>query len=766
MKILHITSEFTKKNFSIASLIVYISNYLHNKFNINFSILVSHYERELFNIKNTETIKFDNFFNYFLKIRTLINKISNYEIIHIHGIWAPIQVISIIVCNLYRKNYVIHPHGMLLNEALKSTGASKFFLKKIFLFCFKYLISNKAKFLAITNQEYNAIKIFFPFNKISIISNPIPFEKQDIRLSTKKKQFVYFGRIHPHKNIDLIIDAFKASNLDTDWKLKIYGIKDDLKYYNKLKKLIKSDPRIEIHDPIFGKEKQLTLHQSWMNILVSKSEVLSLSILEAGMCSLPSLVNEKIELANFGHCVMSTEASVQNIKHELEISSNWSLNERLEKGNIISQEIDKLNSIDKISSKYHGLYQEIIKEREERNVEKLVATKLFFNNKKFLFLILTGNYTFNLLLTSFVVITLVIFGHFSLAGELGLVGSFWITVTQIFSSNMRSIVISESNIGYALITMVYRLFFSILFFILTFFLIEKLIILDNYNLVITFSLLILVQWIFEMYLAICEVRKKYFIFKFLSIINFMTSFTTIILLYFSEFDLLIYLINLYIIIIIAFFIFHYFYFPLKFKFVNFNLRTIIKLNIQTIAFLSSFAIVISSFIWRILIYLLFDKSLAGLFFACFSIGSFPGTVFNTIIGPTYIKEKIIISKFLKIILLFLFFTALIFFFLSSYFVFNNNFVDYLNIKFASFTISISLLGSFFMCYAMYLRHKKIEDSSSRTNLFQTDVIYGFSVTFIIPTLYYLGNEKAVSFSFFLASLVALMFYSKNFKLKI
>ena len=198
MTILHITSEFTKKNFSIASLIVYISNYLHSKFDINFSILASHYEKELFDNKNTETIKFDNFFNFFFKIRTLKNKISNYEIIHIHGIWAPIQVISIVICNFYRKNYVVHPHGMLLHEALKSTGTFKYFLKKLFLFFFKYLISNKAKFLAITNQEYNAIKFFFPSNKINIISNPIPFEKQDIKLSIKKKQFVYFGRVHPH----------------------------------------------------------------------------------------------------------------------------------------------------------------------------------------------------------------------------------------------------------------------------------------------------------------------------------------------------------------------------------------------------------------------------------------------------------------------------------------------------------------------------------------------------------------------------------------
>ena len=40
-----------------------------------------------------------------------------------------------------------------------------------------------------------------------------------------------------------------------------------------------------------------------------------------------------------------------------------------------------------------------------------------------------------------------------------------------------------------------------------------------------------------------------------------------------------------------------------------------------------------------MIYFIFNKSIAGIFFACFSIGSFPGTLFNSVIGPAYIKKK-------------------------------------------------------------------------------------------------------------------------------
>ncbi len=759
MTILHITSEFTKKNFSIASLISYISNYLHNSFGINFSILASHYEDKLFDCKNTEQLKF----NSFLKIKKLSNKISNYDIVHIHGIWAPIQILSIIICNLYKKKYVIHPHGMLLSEALKSTGFLKYFLKRLFLLIFKYVIVDQAKFLAITSQEYYAIKKFFPKNKVDIISNPIPFKKQDLELSLKKKQFVYFGRIHPHKNIDLIVKAFKAANLKNEWKLLIYGINDDEKYLKKLKKLIDADPRIELKDPVFGKEKQLILNNSWMNILVSKSEVLSLSILEAGMCSLPSLVNTNIELTDLENNVMSTDLTIKNIQNKLEFSSNWTLNERLEKGEKISKEVARINSMDKISSQYKTFYDELTNDKmHDTNYES--QKSLFYSNKNLKFLILTGNYTFNLMFTSFVVITLVIFGHYSVAGELGLIASFWITLTQIFSSNMRSIIISENKTSYALITAIYRLIFSILIFATVIFLIPKMIFFENFYLVISFSILILVQWIFEMHLAISEVNKKYLIFKFLTILNIFTIVTTIFLIFLSKFNFLIYLITLYTMIIV--FIGSVDYLTMRFNEKSFNLKTILKINIQTIAFLSSFAIVISSFVWRIVIYFLFDKSLAGIFFACFSIGSFPGTVFNTIIGPTFVKENIFISRSLKIFFSIFFICVLTIFIVSFYHVFNINFSEYLDFKFISLTTSISLLGSFFMCYAMYLRHKKIQNSSeSRIYLFQRDILYGSSITFLIPLLYYIGNIKAVSFSFFIASLIALMTYSLQFNLK-
>jgi hypothetical protein len=165
-----------------------------------------------------------------------------------------------------------------------------------------------------------------------------------------------------------------------------------------------------------------------------------------------------------------------------------------------------------------------------------------------------------------------------------------------------------------------------------------------------------------------------------------------------------------------------------------------------------------------MIYYTFDKSLAGVFFACFSIGSFPGTVFNSVIGPAFIKQKIQLTNKIKNFLYVVFVLILIWFTLNYFLIFDGNKINYLSLEFISFTVSISLIGSYFMSYAMYLRHKKLQSSSKvRSDLFQTDILYGTSITFLIPILYYSANIVGASFAFFVASLIALAVYSFNNK---
>jgi len=366
---------------------------------------------------------------------------------------------------------------------------------------------------------------------------------------------------------------------------------------------------------------------------------------------------------------------------------------------------------------------------------------------------------------SFLVVTLAVLGHFSIAGELGLITSFWITLTQIFSSNMRSIVVSEQRGDFALVTMAYRIFFSIgmlvIFYSLSSFTLFEF---ENEKLILVISLLILTQWSNEMSLVQYEIKNNVKFFKSMSLLNIITIFVSGLSIYFLNFELLSSIILLYSFIILISFLKNLIN-SLK-KIVNVSLKEIYNLNLKTLAFLSSFSIIISSFAWRIIIYYIFDKSLAGVYFASFSIGSFPGTLFNSVIGPSFIKQKINISYNLKKLLFIIFLFAILTFIYFSYLLYHDTNINYLSKNFITFTISISVIGSFFMCYAMFLRHKKIQDSyEERILLFRRDVIYGLLITFLIPILYILGNAIAVSFSFFFASMIAIGIYIHGNKLK-
>ncbi len=759
MKYLHITNEFTKKNFSLSSLILYISEFLYKNKN-EYSILTSYIEDELFNRKNIQIIFFKKWFDFLLKKKILEEKLLQYNIVHIHGLWAPIQFISLLICIKKRIKCIIHPHGMLLDEAIQSTSLIKLILKKISLFYLGNIIKGNVNFISITNQETKAIKKYFPETNVVEIPNPIPFEIKELKNNNKKRKMVYFGRIHPHKNVHLMINAFLKLNLDKNWKLEIYGIRDDEKYYQKLKKLINNSGQIEIKNPVFGEKKQDIMRESWVNILVSKSEVLSLSILESAVHELPSLVNNKIETKGFEDSIFSTDTSIRELTNNLRLVSEWKKEDRLAYGVRISEQVKKKVSIETIQKKYENIYKDIISSAQSADLTENETLFSFFKNN-FNFLLVSGGYMFNLMFSAMLVIIMVALGYYSIAGELGLIISFWITVTQIFSSNMRSIIVSEENKKFAEITMIYRFAFSLIALILFYIITSNYILFENHKLIYVISSLIMFQWINEMSLVQYEIKKEHKIFKYISFINILSVLLTAISIYLSRFDFLFIILILHVLFTFLSFIKNLIVTCLNIQ--KKNYKEIFDLNIKSIAFLSSFSIIISSFAWRIIIYYIFDKSLAGIFFACFSIGSFPGTLFNAVIGPAFIKQNIILSKKFKNLIYIIFSLILIMSIVSIYIIYKQEIINYLGYEFILFTASISLVGSYFMSYAMYLRHKKIQTSPhERIYLFKTDILYGVSITFLTPLLYYVGGTIAVSFAFILASIIALIAYSINF----
>tara|TARA_B100000900_G_scaffold416215_1_gene450130 strand:- start:10232 stop:11323 length:1092 start_codon:yes stop_codon:yes gene_type:complete len=358
MHVLHVTDELSKKNYSISSLIFFLSDFLTKKYKIKHTILTNNFQNKIFktNLK-VEILNLYLFKNFLKTNQIILSNIKRADFIHIHGLWRWIHFISIFYCILNSKNYYIHSHGMLLKPALKNKGYINYFFKKFLIFLYGILQGDRAKFISITKKETSSIKSCFNKPKIKLIPNPIPSKSTKIQANKIRKIFVFFGRIHPIKNLELMINSFILANLGRKWNFHIYGIEDDKNYLLKIKKLIKNYENIKIKKPVFDNEKKQILNSSWINILLSKSEVLSLSVLEAASMQLPSIVNEKIQLNQFTkRGGISTIANINEVSKSMIEVSNWSLDKRKKKGKLLSAFIQKKFSIEKIANKYLDIY--------------------------------------------------------------------------------------------------------------------------------------------------------------------------------------------------------------------------------------------------------------------------------------------------------------------------------------------------------------------------------------------------------------------------
>ena len=107
--------------------------------------------------EKVELIDFNSWLDIFFKFNKLLNHYKNFDIVHIHGIWAPIQLFSIILCNFRNTKVVIHPHGMLLEEAISESGYIKFCLKKfaLFLLLFNLFLKVVLNFFVSTKFKSN-----------------------------------------------------------------------------------------------------------------------------------------------------------------------------------------------------------------------------------------------------------------------------------------------------------------------------------------------------------------------------------------------------------------------------------------------------------------------------------------------------------------------------------------------------------------------------------------------------------------------------------
>ena len=740
MKVIQVLDEISKKNISIVSVVRIIASYQY--LSEKSKIVVSNNQDKLKKVGIVKSL-FSNLF--FSSEVSRIIKINNPEIVHIHGIWRPIHFFFMLHCTLLNIPILVQPHGMLLKEALKSKSYISYAIKLFTLFIFYRFFLSKSAFIAVTQEEKDSINKYFPNAKISIVKNPLAIQK--IVSKKIKKKFVYFGRYNRHKNIKEFIKAFISAKPDNEWSFHIYGIEDDENYRKELFDLVQTagfSRSIKFIKPEFNiKKKFQIISESWCNVLLSKSEILSLSVLEAFSVGTQSIVNKKIFFPIWLKKFL-IGSNVENIS----LVKNIRL--------IMKQDIKKKKELKKVMTNLFQDKYTLSNEKKlyESFIEKIVNQhKTSISSRFSNFSVLFSN-LLNSVLVPFLMVLAVIFDSSSFAAEIGVYPGIVLLLTQVFSANARSLLLYNRNnkfydqvinirfyVGIIIVATLtsYQYFFSNT---------------ENFITLSILSFIVYLSWINEINLAIHEKNRSSLVIKLFLIISIL-FYILVMVNFLLNTGQLLDILKFYLLFHLLFFLYHI-------NILNFNIKKFTQYFKnqfeEYLAVASSFFNIIGVIIWRISLVVLLGKTAAGLFFASFAIASFPGTLFNNIVGQIVTINENLKNLIYKISsILFILYITLVFILILMNQVFLSDFQFY---NFISITLA-SLLGTPFMLRALSSRHEFLSFSKSfQKKIFTKDILYGISISPIIVILFFLGGKEMLIYAYPISSFLALFYYRK------
>lgn len=338
MNILHILEDFSINNGGVTTVVRALHKHLL-KVGLNSYILSPNCEdksENIFQIKSLKVWKFSSNFNHKLK-----NICDTYDIdiIHIHGVWMYPQFQSARYATNNNIPFIISAHGMYEPWLwTKGTLKKKLYTKLVV----KQYFKKNSSFHAITKNEVISLKEIFGSNiNIFEIPNLIEHEKLKLTLDVNpyEKYFLYLGRLHEVKGIDLLIKAF-AKLKRPDIKLIIAG--EFNKYKEELEELIKTQKiseKVIFTNLVKGNTKFSLYKNALAFVAPSHSEVIGMVNIEAAILNTPVITTYETGIdkrwnENGGILISLKE---QNLYQALKKASEWSDDERNSRGKALGK---------------------------------------------------------------------------------------------------------------------------------------------------------------------------------------------------------------------------------------------------------------------------------------------------------------------------------------------------------------------------------------------------------------------------------------------
>lgn len=236
---------------------------------------------------------------------------KKFDIVHLHDFFTP-QNVTVLKTINKQSNIIIQPHGS--SVPIQERGRNM--IKSVFnLFWGKKLLLNAKYIIAVSEIEKSQILKYIQVDlnkKIVTIENGIDFfriksyiskldNKENLRIKygvpLNKFVYLYFGRIHKIKNLDLVLTSFSKINKQNKFSLIIAGEDDGA-----LQGLLKKAKVLDIEKSVYffnnpKKFDKFDLYKlSDAYLLFSKNDPFGITSLEALSCGLPIGVSKSVGL--------------------------------------------------------------------------------------------------------------------------------------------------------------------------------------------------------------------------------------------------------------------------------------------------------------------------------------------------------------------------------------------------------------------------------------------------------------------------------------
>ena len=227
------------------------------------------------------------------------------DALHVHGLWAYVNLASLLVHRSRNTPLIVSPQGMLDAWALALSGTRKKIAGRLFQ---NAQLRAAAVLHALNASEARAFRSYGLNGPIAVIPNgvdlpsgPVAAPPWDSSPSGRTRTLLFIGRIHPKKGLEPLIRAwipFSITPQGERWRLVIAGW-DEIGFEATLRAMVGAavaTDSVLFSGPLWGEQKQAAYAAADAFVLPSFSEGLPMTVLEAWSYSKPALISAACNL--------------------------------------------------------------------------------------------------------------------------------------------------------------------------------------------------------------------------------------------------------------------------------------------------------------------------------------------------------------------------------------------------------------------------------------------------------------------------------------